>query len=360
VYVINNVTVDATRSPVVTFRVTKNGTAIVFNKYAGPDNVIQKKAFVDNGLITGYTGSPSFLVAYAADQDGIHPVADYNNLGNGRTFAQAVNPSIAEIFLNDNNAGTIVSGPDSVTGNYTVKLFKQVTRDGTTGVITSTFSAQYPAGAYMRAVGLQGRVAQLIGGVAKRRYAASVVKEVTGDTIRRQVVDSNSCLECHKILAIHGGNRVNNVQLCVMCHNPNLGLGGAESFNLKDFLHGLHAETGTYDDVVSGLTYPGQLKHCTKCHYGTPAANASSFANSYKADLPAGVLLSTNTNTGTINFMPAPTDNVVSPTAAACGRCHTSSAAIDHFRLQGGDVGATRADADLTAPPTFLGPDITP
>jgi len=344
VYFIDNVTVD-NNYPVVTFRVTQNGTPIVFNKYAGPDNNVQKKAFVDNGLITGYTGSPSFLVAFAANQDGISPVVDYNNLGNNHIQGQAATVTVSEIFLNDNNSGTIVSGPDG-SGNYKVKLLKDVTRSSSTGAITTDNSVQYPAGASMRAVGLQGRLVQLISGVGKRRYVPSAVKNVTGDTVRRQVVDSNSCLDCHKILAIHGGNRVNNVQLCVMCHNPNLGEGGGESFNLKDFVHGLHRASTAYPGFEE-VTYPGALKHCTKCHIGT----------TYKADLPAGVLMTTNSVMG---IAPASTDNVVSPTAAACGRCHNASTSQDHFRLMGGDVGSTRAVATVTAPVTVMSADLTP
>jgi OmcA/MtrC family decaheme c-type cytochrome len=365
-FFLDNVTVDSNSFPVVTFRVTKNGTPVTFNTFGGGDNAA-KLAFVNTGLLTGYTGSPSFLVAFAANQDGINPVADYNNLGNGTDQGQPAVVSVAEIFLNDNNAGTIVSGPDG-SGNYTVKLFRQVGRNST-GAITSTFSAQYPPGAYMRAVGLQGRVRQVVGGVQVARPATSVVKPVTPATgterVRRTVVDKNSCLECHEQLALHGSNRVNEVQLCVMCHNPNLGEGGAKSVNFKDLIHAIHSGTtayppwsetrGTTGTGWANIRYPGELTHCTKCHYGTPAANTASFPNSYKADLPDGVLLSTNSVMG---VAPAPTDNVVSPTAAACGRCHSSSEAIDHFKLQGGDVGVPRADALVVAPPTSLAPDV--
>ena len=351
VYFIDNVTVDNNSFPVVTFRVTMNGTPIVFNKYTGADNAILKRAFVDNGLITGYTGGPSFLVAFAANQDGINPVADYNNLGNAHAEGQPATVPIAEIFLNDNNAGIIMSGPDSVTGSYTVKLLKDVTRASAAsgGAITSFVTAAYPAGSSRRAVGLQGRLRTAVGAI--NRYTTSAVKTVTGDTARRTVVDSASCLECHKVLALHGGNRVNNVQICIMCHNPNLGVGGTQSLNMKDMVHAVHAATTAYPAFASrgwdNITYPGDLSHCTKCHIGT----------TYKADLPAGVLLSTGSEMG---VAPAPTDNVVSPTAAACGRCHNASTAIDHFRLQGGDVGATRAEASVVAAPTIMGPDITP
>jgi OmcA/MtrC family decaheme c-type cytochrome len=366
-YFIDNVTVDNTSSPVVTFRVEKNGTPIVFNTYAGTDNALAKRAFVDNGFINGYTGSPEFMVAFAADQDGIHPVADYNNLGNGKIQGQPARVSIAEIFLNDNNAGTIVSGPDG-SGNYTVKLSNAVSRAAASagGAITATTPAQYPAGASKRAVALIGRISQVVGSAQVRRYATSVVRPVDPDDVRREVVDSSSCLECHKQLALHGGSRVNDVQVCVMCHNPNLGEGGAKSVNFKDLIHAIHSGTtayppwsetrGTTGMGWANITYPGDLTHCTKCHYGADEANENSFSNSYKANLPAGVLLSTNSEMG---LAPAPTDNVVSPTAAACGRCHNSSEAIDHIRLQGGDVGATRAEAAVVGP-YVLAPDITP
>jgi OmcA/MtrC family decaheme c-type cytochrome len=359
-YNINTVTLDNSY-PVVTFRVLKNNVPIVFNKYTGPlDNVTRVKAFVDNGLITGYTGSPSFIVAWAADQDGVNPVADYNNLGVVQLFGttvkgqgQPVTVSIAEIFLNDNTAGIIQSGPDG-SGYYTVKLSQQVSRNSSTGVITDRYSAQNPLGSYMRAVALQGRVSQLVGGVAVRRPATSVVKEVTGDTVRRVVVSKDACLGCHKQLALHGSNRVNEVQVCVTCHNPNLGqkissTATSVSWNMKDMVHGIHAASSTYGEFEE-VTYPAQLKHCTKCHIG----------DTYKTELPDGVLLSTDTRIGAA---PGLQDNVNSPLAAACGRCHnpntelkSPSTVYDHYKLMGGDVGATREVADLVAPPYPLAP----
>ena len=73
------------------------------------------------------------------------------------------------------------------------------------------------------------------------------MKNVTGDTTRRVIVKSGyvdntgklvddpaqianltpiGCLECHEAFEGHGGNRVNNVQVCVMCHNPQLTTSG--------------------------------------------------------------------------------------------------------------------------------------
>jgi OmcA/MtrC family decaheme c-type cytochrome len=353
-YFIDNVTVDNTSSPVVTFRVEKNGTPIVFNTYSGADNAILKRAFVDNGLIDGYNRSPELMVAFAADQDGINAVADYNNLGNGKIQGQPARVAVAEIFLNDNNAGTIVSGPDG-SGNYTVKLLNAVSRASAAngGAITATTSAKYPAGASKRAVALLGSIRQRVDGGEARRYAESVMRPVVAADVRRQVVDSNSCQDCHKQLALHGGSRVKNVQVCVMCHNPNLGEGGAKSVNFKDLVHAIHSGTtayppwsetrGTTGMGWANITYPGELSHCTKCHIDT----------TYKADLPAGVLFSTNSEMG---LAPALTDNVVSPTAAACGRCHNDPLSLSHIVLQGGGIGVTREEA-TTVPPVILAPE---
>jgi len=73
------------------------------------------------------------------------------------------------------------------------------------------------------------------------------MKSVNGDTTRRVIVKSGyvdnngrlvddpaqianlkpiGCLECHQAFEGHGGNRVNNVQVCVMCHNPQLTTSG--------------------------------------------------------------------------------------------------------------------------------------
>src|SRR5262249_33807619 len=41
---------------------------------------------------------------------------------------------------------------------------------------------------------------------------------------RRVIVDVNNCQNCHGHndgLSLHGGNRTDNVNVCVICHNPN-------------------------------------------------------------------------------------------------------------------------------------------
>jgi hypothetical protein len=130
---------------------------------------------------------------------------------------------------------------------------------------------------------------------------------------------------------------------------------------------------GVYIDSAE-VTYPGDLTHCTKCHF---AANPITGATpqSYKADLPAGVLFSTEAvTTGNASETLAqiigarqsfqghdpsgnPTDNVSSPIARKCGSCHDSGAEVGHFLSTGGaDVKAPRSTAELTPPK--LAPDV--
>jgi OmcA/MtrC family decaheme c-type cytochrome len=284
------------------------------------------------------------------------------------------------------------------------------------------------------------------------------MKNVTGDTTRRVIVKSGyvnaagqlvddpsvianltpiGCLECHEAFEGHGGNRVNNVQVCVMCHNPQLTTSGRTipdnvvidnavkshfpagtsplqypevTQNMGEMIHRLHAgfgndpqptssqaaglrqqnvrtnnyqivrnrqETpgvyGVYIDSAE-VTYPGDLTHCTKCHF---AANpgAGNTVQSYKADLPIGVLFTTEkVTTGNASETLAqiigarqsfqghdpsgnPTDLVDSPLAGKCGSCHDTQAEVGHFISTGGaDIKTTRSTAELT-PPTLM-PDV--
>jgi OmcA/MtrC family decaheme c-type cytochrome len=216
------------------------------------------------------------------------------------------------------------------------------------------------------------------------------------------------CLECHEVFEGHGGNRVNNVQVCVMCHNPNLTSSGRKidpnvpgqplnptivaSFgsnpllypevpnNFKALIHGLHstirganpfvdirdrfdAETGFLgiDLRTSDITYPGNNRHCTKCHIGTTATNAT-----YRPELPANVLFTTDRITtgnpaetrddiiAARTSVPNPTDLVRSPIASACTACHASDVVADHARINGAYISAERATATTLAVPAAL------
>jgi OmcA/MtrC family decaheme c-type cytochrome len=377
----------------------------------------------DNGAViaqpagTSGTGGPSFLFAYAMAQDGVQTPADYTNLG--RPAAQPASLAVVGLTIADKAADN---------SQFTV-------------VVSNAFPNVNPltgavGKATMRAVGLQAYFSQ--NGIG--RHTAAVMRPVTGDAVRRTIVKSGyvnsagqpvtdptqfatattvGCLECHEVFEGHGGNRVNNVQVCVMCHNPNLSSSGRTILpangttdnvqinpvitarfgnnptlypevanGMKELIHGLHAgpfrrvspwedirnrTTGGFKGVFISsdeITYPGYLGNCAKCH----------LPGTFDTDLPANLVLTTHviapdqiiisTDNQAIrdfitanivpkrNTVPNADDLVVSPNASACGHCHNSPAAIKHFQSAGGAIKVSRTVG--STPPPSLGPDITP
>ena len=409
-YFIDTVTVDNNNAPVVQFHLQiatadANGVLGPFTDFTLPTD--------NTGKVTqpaGFSGSPAFLVAYTLPQDGVTSPADYNNLGKAAGQPTSVNI-----------VGLTVSG---TAAQYTATL---------TGA-----AAAFPPGALMRAVALQGYFTQLnvnlddvppLDNVG--RHTPAVIRAVTGDAVRRVIVKSGynattgapeGCLECHEIFEGHGGNRVNNVQVCVVCHNVNLTssartitgspinpaitglipLGSTTPLgsdpllypeianNFKELIHGIHSADvpgksipfvdirnrtsgGLVGVLVYGpeITYPGNLRHCTKCHYANAVpAGSGGTTQSYKVELPVSVLPTTQKITtgnpaetvAEINAartaVPNQTDLVNTPISSACYYCHTSDVRADHFRLQGGSIAAQRSTVDLTAAPMFLMPDL--
>jgi OmcA/MtrC family decaheme c-type cytochrome len=335
---------------------------------------------------TGFSGSPSFLLAYTLPQDGVDAPADYTNRGRTDSGSHATG------YAGQPQSVNIVGLPITANDNT-----------WTTVRVANAF----PAVAKMRAVALQGYFTQTFTPPADNvaRHTPSVHKAVTGDAVRRTVVKSGyvdgkpvGCLECHEVFEGHGGNRVNNVQVCVICHNPNLtssgrtitaspinpdivALFGSDPLaypevtnNFKELIHGLHSSEHMRDNefvdirnrldgillLGDEILYPGDLSHCTKCHVGT----------TYQNVLVEGSLLTTEKITtgvdgetrdqiiGARDTVPNVTDLVNSPTASACGYCHDTPTDVSHFTLMGGDIKVKRSDALVE--PTPLMPVVGP
>ncbi len=299
--------------------------------------------------LAGFSGSPSFLLAFASPQDGISSPVDYNNLGAKQGQPRGV--SIASLLSTSNAAnGTLVPSA-TTTGYYTA-------------TILGSGAWKFPLGAKLRTVALQGYFTQLnaptnnprdpatVGSVG--RHAISVVKTVTGDAARRTVVAADKCAGCHEWFEGHGGNRVYETQVCVMCHNPGLASSGrgiadaasgtfpglnnwtfdaattkiitdwgfdktlpnaalkfpVTSNNFKDMIHGIHAgrdrrvvpfqtardrtsTTGAGGGVIQLLDFrrmdfPGRLNYCETCH--TTAVTSDQKTYNF---VPASALVST-------------------------------------------------------------------
>lgn len=368
-YEISGVTVNASNQAVVVFRILAGGTPVIFGAPA-------------TTLLTGFTGSPSFLVAYALPQEGISTPADYNNLG--KSAAQPASVSITNVW--NGTQGTL-AGPDQ-SGFYTATL--------------TSAAATYPVGATLRAVALQGYFTQAAGtnGIAANtaRHTISVVKAVTGDQARREVVDNAKCANCHEWFEGHGGNRVYDMNVCLFCHVPNLSSSGRsidparaadrdgdplttdpsgatvdlgtsdtstwpeDSNNFKDMIHGIHAASfRTFDyEFVRGrndglyynwahVTFPNNVGNCKVCHID----------GTWELPLDSNTLNTTVRTTGAADGMDADhlaviaarasvpnlTDWVNTPTASACYYCHTDSLAVAHMRQNGGIISVADPDA---------------
>jgi OmcA/MtrC family decaheme c-type cytochrome len=176
----------------------------------------------------------------------------------------------------------------------------------------------------------------------------------------RPIVDLAKCDTCHKQLALHGNNRVDNVELCASCHNPNAtdvnrrvagsnceavtGSLDDQSIDFKYMIHAIHAGGGYkvcgfnntgYD--FSDVVYPGKLNNCEGCHLagtyyppGSSTAIATTFDAGSDRSTPSG-------------------DVATSAGTAACSACHNGAAAKQHMQLNGGSFDAVK-DANSATP----------
>lgn len=210
---------------------------------------------------------------------------------------------------------------------------------------------------------------------------------------RRVVVDATTkCDSCHDQLSLHGGNRNDNVQLCVICHNPNMtdvpassrhkfanGLSDGtvaattppaepfafdgkkeESIDLKRMIHGIHAGAVTSLDgatplvgmrekglVISGadfsdVRFPGLLNHCTTCHVNGSYRLTDAWEQPAQNGMQGSALDTTPglTSLNTVDEVNAslqdPRDDYrISPSAAVCSSCHDSTLEEAHMKTNG-------------------------
>lgn len=316
----------------------------------------------------------SFLLAWALPQDGMDEPMDYNNIG--RRAAQPKSVSLSNIV-------------DSLVGTHSYDAMTGVN----TFVITS-MTDKFPTDATLRAVGMQGYMSQTIGLDDVSLHTPSAVVAITGDDERRTVVDSAKCSSCHEWFEGHGGSRTYNIQICTLCHVPNLSSTGRtvtdptargldldldaavmsgilpmsvipndpltypeDAQSLKSLIHGIHSSgfrtvpfqhvrgpsrQGFYD--WDEVTFPrgASTQKCSLCHDG----------DTYAIPLPAGVLPTTVRTTQATDgmdfdvpavetaFVEVPSDEnwIHSPVAASCVGCHTDLVAWAHMELNGAQL----------------------
>jgi OmcA/MtrC family decaheme c-type cytochrome len=304
-YDIKSATVNAANDVIIEFGIRQRIAPSTTDTLV---TLVAPAATVANPL-AGFTGGPSFLLPYALSQDGITTPVDYNNLG--RPSAQPRSVSLAQLLSTNNAANGTVAASTTTPGYYVA-------------TIKGSGQWSYPAGARLRSVALQGYFNQITEPATPAspngRHAISVVKAVTGDAVRRTVVDANKCANCHEWFEAHGGNRVFEPQVCVVCHVPGLATSGrgiadatlstfnfsaaqtkiladwgfnkalpnaalkfpVTSNNFKDMIHGIHAgrervtpfqdardstSRGSIDLLdFRRMDFPGKLNNCETCH----------------------------------------------------------------------------------------------
>jgi len=225
--------------------------------------------------------------------------------------------------------------------------------DNGDGTFTVTSGAAIPATATgSGVVALQGHPTAEINGEETNIPVQNVFETFSitdsAPVARRSVVDIDKCNQCHGTLSLHGGNRTDEIQVCVICHNPNATdisyrtSGDEVPVDFKSMIHAIHAAGKRESDLVivgfrgsvhdfSHVTYPGVLNNCETCHN----------SGTYELPLGAGVL-ATTIDMG--NDLADPADDLnISATAAVCSACHDSELPRAHMEQNGADFAVTEA-----------------
>ncbi len=329
---------------------------------------------------------PATGAEFGASITGAHTVVEQSSVFTGINFqilsvANALPGQTASVTfkVTDNNGAPVSLTADGASFNlklgyqtidYTNNLMENYGQPLTVSVSTASanpdgsytkaFSKPIPASATgIAVIGMEGRKSYTITSIHKGTVNISIggqstqfyVDLATGAQVndpklqRRKSVDINKCNNCHTRLSLHGANRVNSIEECVICHNPDATDKGQRpadpsttpdglverSIHFKTLIHGIHTGEnhsvkpfviygfgGSVNDF-SDVTYPRDRRECMACHIDS---KASGFP------LPAGAL---GTTTSTGSKTNDDSDNVrTQPMTATCTSCHDSANTATH------------------------------
>ena len=299
-YDIKSVSRNASKQPVIVFRILQNGARKDFNTFGSG-----KTEIFDN-----FMGAPSAYFVFSVPQDGIAAPADFNGTASGYIR------SIWNGTSSGNGKGTM-TGPDA-DGYYTVTLTGVVIPDNAVmlnGGIGYTYSpsstmpltqtnlvdtsladpnrnGRFATAAATATTGLVAGMPNRTGGLII--IAPDAQKVATGYGARRPIVEDKRCNACHRELgaftieAFHAGQR-NDGTTCSWCHNPNRTSSGWSADSIS-FVHAIHAadkrtvpftwHAATTTESFADIGYPGVLSRCETCHLpGTYDFSATASAN---------------------------------------------------------------------------------
>ncbi len=344
-------------------------------------------------------GDPEFTgSATSVNMDIAWPNADYTNVADGQGTSVLGRPvaNPASIPLSD-GSGTLPMGvTDNGDGTYTVDtsaIASPVSVPMTTeGLGSGTVVIEgHPAGDFDRDGVYDDNIP------VTSVTSAFAINDAEAMP-RRMVVDMAKCQNCHGEndgLAFHGGNRTDNPQACVACHNPNAtdlfrrpadpdGMVNGENLEAADFLEDrtidfkymIHAIHGSAMREMPYVAYGFGMRPHDYGHVGYPRSPAECQAchmeDTYNLPLGDNVLattLSSNATVTSASFFGAseyapdnaaasdPTiDNNASAAAAVCSSCHDSEVATTHMSVRS-DSGFSFGNAFLLNPDPFSDPD---
>ena len=410
-YDVSSVSRDASKQPVMVFRLLQNGARKDFNAFVAP-------ATSDKEIWDNFMGSPSVYFVWAVPQDGITAPSDFNASASGYIR------SLWNGMASGNSAGTL-TGPDA-SGYYTATLTGVQVPDSavmlsggvgytygvtTTLPLTQTNLADYPVTAAVAPSGLTANMPNKSGGLIA--IAADTQKVATGYTGRRAIVEDARCNKCHLELGVfteesfHAGQR-NDGSTCSWCHTPNRTSTGW-SADSTSYIHAIHAadkrtkpftwDASSVTSSFADIGFPGILSKCETCHLpgmydfsaaasssalpnkqyrtvatgklnGTVAGSLTTFRMSpyvtadnvknYGAGFAFNASATTASNItkadGTVFSNPAQgifdaegTTLVISPIATACFSCHDATVAQQHMESNGASIYKDRATSLLKA-----------
>jgi OmcA/MtrC family decaheme c-type cytochrome len=349
-YDIKSVSRNASKRPVMVFRILQNGNRQDFKTFVALDpatNPTQPQLWANlasQEIWDNFMGSPSVYFVFALSQDGVTAPADFN------ASASSYLRSLWNGSASNAGAGTL-TGPDT-DGYYTATLTGVTIPDNAvmlTGGLGFSYSVRttlpltqinlpnYPATLSALPVStavpvpsttpdlLDPRMPNKRGGlIVIAPNASKVAASFTG---RRAIVDDAKCNKCHQELgaftteAFHGGQR-NDGSTCAWCHNPNRTSSGW-SADSTSYVHMIHAgnkreapftwHASAVGESFADVKFPGVLKNCEGCHIRgaydfSASASQSALPNRLYRTVATGIFNGTaNTlTTGCTTSPPAP------------------------------------------------------
>lgn len=294
----------------------------------------------------------SFLIT---DNDG-RPLTDLSGLGSLSFALAGPTSDYAELIrasaLGGGASGTI-TGP-SVSGAFDYAFATNLPADA-----TGTWSVGLEA---RRSVQLQTSTDETIS--VNEAAANPVVSFSVDDSMpemRRVVVDGANCQSCHgefsRGFSIHGNLR-NQVEYCVLCHNPNatdydrrrrdpeaVAMGDPNAtIDFKVMIHKIHTgeelaqkpylvygfgSTGFTIHDFSEVLYPADRRNCEMCH-----AEGTQLIPPFSTNVLGTLWTSIDPETGD-----EVVDGRLGAITAVCTSCHDSDAAMAHAETQTASMG---------------------